>query len=218
MRIHPSRRAVLALALALAALAGPAAAQRATAPAPATLSPQDKADVARVEDYLNGIRTLSARFLQIANSGDASEGSVRIERPGRMRLEYDEPVPLLVVAFAGQIVQYDRELRQATYLPLSATPAAILLREKVALSGDVTVTAIERGAGTLRVSIVQTDDPRAGKLTLIFSEAPFRLASWVVVDAQGLMTRVSLDDVRTGIALDPQLFTFRDPNFPGNRN
>lgn len=208
-----SRRALLAFAL--FALAGPVAAQVARAPA---LSAQDKADVARVEDYLNGIRTLSARFLQIAGSGDASEGSVRIERPGRMRLEYDEPVPLLVVAFAGQIVQYDKELKQATYLPLSATPAAILLREKVVLSGDVTVTAVERGSGTLRVSIVQSDDPRAGRLTLVFSEAPFRLASWVVVDAQGQTTRVALDDVRTGIALDPQLFTFRDPNFPGSRN
>ncbi len=208
-----SRRALLAFAL--FALAGPVAAQVARAPA---LSAQDKADVARVEDYLNGIRTLSARFLQIAGSGDASEGSVRIERPGRMRLEYDEPVPLLVVAFAGQIVQYDKELKQATYLPLSATPAAILLREKVVLSGDVTATAVERGSGTLRVSIVQSDDPRSGKLTLVFSEAPFRLASWVVVDAQGQTTRVALDDVRTGIALDPQLFTFRDPNFPGSRN
>ena len=213
MTIRPARRALLALAL--LALAGPATAQRAKAPA---LSAQDKADVARVEENLNAIRTLSARFLQIAGSGDVAEGSVRIERPGRMRLEYDEPVPLLVIAFAGQIVQYDKQLRQATYLPLSATPAAILLRENVALSGDVTVTQVERGPATLRVSIVQSDDPRAGKLTLVFSEAPFRLASWVVVDAQGQTTRVALDDVRTGIALDPQLFTFRDPNFPGNRN
>jgi outer membrane lipoprotein-sorting protein len=209
-----TRRAVLALAATLAGLAAaPARAQ-----APAALSEQDRADLARIEAYLNELRTLEARFIQIAESGAAAEGLVQIDRPGRMRLEYDPPVPLLVVASGGQIVQFDKELRQASYLPLSATPAAILLRERVAFAGDVTVTRVERGPGTIRVTLVQTADPRAGRLTLIFSDRPLQLVSWQVVDAQGLTTRVSLADIRSGVALDPQLFVFRDPAFPGNRN
>jgi len=207
------RRAVLASLLALAALH--AAAQGTRAPA---LSEQDRADIARVEAYLNDLKTLEARFVQIAESGGTAEGSVQIARPGRMRLEYDPPVPLLVVAASGQIIQYDKELKQATYLPLSSTPAAILLREQVRLDGDVTVTKVERGAAALRITLVQTADPRAGQLTLVFSDRPLQLTSWVVVDGQGQTTRVALAEIRSGVALDPALFVFREPAFPGNRN
>jgi outer membrane lipoprotein-sorting protein len=209
----PSRRALIAL-LAAAPLAAAAQAPRATA-----LSEQDRADIARIEAYLNAMRTLEARFVQIAESGATAEGRVQLARPGRMRLEYDPPVPLLVVAFGGQIIQYDKELKQATYLPLSATPAAILLRDQVRLSGDVTVTKLERGANALRVTLVQTADPRAGQLTLVFGDRPLQLTSWIVVDAQGQSIRVALAEIRNDVPLDPQLFTFREPGaFPGNRN
>ena len=208
-----SRRALLAM-LAAAPIAA-AAAQDPRAPA---LTEQDRADIARIEAYLNALRTLEARFVQIAESGATAEGTVQLARPGRMRLEYDPPVPLLVVAFGGQIVQYDKQLKQATYLPLSATPAAILLREQIKLSGDVTVTRLERGASALRVTLVQSSDPRAGQLTLVFADRPLQLTSWIVVDAQGQSIRVALAEIRNDIPLDPQLFTFRDPAFPGNRN
>lgn len=208
-----SRRALLAM-LAAAPVAT-AAAQTPRAPA---LTEQDRADIARIETYLNALRTLEARFVQIAESGATAEGKVQLARPGRMRLEYDPPVPLLVVAFGGQIIQYDKELKQATYLPLSATPAAILLREQIRLSGDVTVIRLERGANALRVTLVQSSDPRAGQLTLVFGDRPLQLTSWVVVDSQGQTIRVALAEIRNDIPLDPQLFTFREPAFPGNRN
>ena len=95
------------LLLTPALLATPALAQRAAAPpAPgaATLTDRDRADLARVEAYLNNLTTLRARFLQIAQSGAAAEGTAWIWRPGRMRFEYDPPEPLLLVAYAGQFL------------------------------------------------------------------------------------------------------------------
>ena len=204
------------LLVSLLATALPAAAQGPRAPA---LSEADRVDVARVEGYLNDLRTLEARFVQISDSGGTAEGRVQIARPGRMRLEYDPPVPLLVVASQGQIIQYDKELKQATYLPLASTPAAILLREDVKLSGDVTVTKVERGPAALRITLVQTADPRAGQITLVFGDRPLQLNSWIVVDGQGQTVRVSLAEIRNGVTLDPSLFVFREPGaFPGNRN
>jgi outer membrane lipoprotein-sorting protein len=206
-----SRRSCLS---ALTVLGAPplAFAQRSSAPVtPApTLGEQDRADIARVEAYLNGLRTLTARFVQISEQGGVAEGRIYLQRPGRLRLEYADPVPLLVVAARGQIIQHDKELKQTTYLPLSSTPAAILLRETVALSGGVTVTAVERSAGALRVSIVQTDDPRAGRLTLVFAERPLQLTNWVVVDGQGATTRVALSEIQNGVPIPAQLFEFRE--------
>ncbi len=204
-----SRRSSL---IAVAALCAPtfAIGQQPKTSAPASLDARDRADVARLEAYLNSLRTLTARFLQVSERGATAEGRIYLQRPGRLRLEYADPVPLLVVAARGQIIQHDKQLKQTTYLPLSSTPAAVLLRETVALSGNVTVTGVERGPNVLRVTIVQTDDPRAGRLTLIFAERPLQLTNWVVVDGQGATTRVALSEIQTDVPIPAQLFEFRE--------
>lgn len=199
-----SRRLFLA-ALAAGTLAAPAHAQ-----GPRRLAPQDESDVARVEQYLNGLKTLRARFLQINPSGATVEGTLYLSRPGRMRLDYDPPDPNLVIVNGSHLIHYDRALRTPAYLGLDATPAGLLVRETIKLAGDVTVTAVERGPAVLRVTLTQTKDPRAGKMTLVFGERPFQLNNWQVTDAQGLVTRVSLYEPQIGVALDPQLFVFRE--------
>lgn len=196
--------------LAMTVLGAPAFAQRPPAGKQPSLSDQDRADVARIESYLNGLRTLTARFVQVAEQGGVAEGRIYLQRPGRLRLEYADPVPLLVVAARGQIIQHDKELKQTTYLPLSSTPAAILLRENVSLSGGITVTGVERGPNSVRVTLVQTEDPRAGRITLAFAERPLQLTNWVVVDGQGATTRVALSEIQNGVQIPAQLFEFRE--------
>jgi outer membrane lipoprotein-sorting protein len=198
-----------ALLVGSAALLAPPAGLAQQLPA-ATLSDQDRADITRVEAYLDRLRSLRARFVQVSQAGAIAEGRLYLQRPGRMRLDYADPTPLLVIAASGQLIQHDRELKQTTYLLVSQTPAAVLLRETVRLAGDVTVVAVERAANALRIGLVQTADPRAGRITLVFAERPLQLSSWVVVDGQGAVTRVTLSEIETGIALDPELFRFRE--------
>lgn len=208
-RFPISRRAFLAATALLVAGVKPSA---------AALTPADREDVTRVEDYLNGFKTLRARILQIADNGGTAEGTLYLSRPGRLRLEYDPPVPILLVAHDGFLIHYDKELKAVTHLPINSTPAGLLVRERVQLSGDVTVTKVERGPGSLRISLVQTKEPNAGHITLVFSERPFVLSNWQVVDAQGSVTRVSLVDPRTNLSLDPSLFTFTDPSVLKQQN
>lgn len=203
------RRRLLALAVG-GLVAGSAASAAAAAPRGA-LSEQDRADIARVEEYLNAIRTLSARFMQISDAGGTAEGKLYLSRPGKLRLEYDPPVPILLVANSGFLIHYDKQLKAVTHLPIDSTPAGLLVREHVALSGDVAVTSVERGPGSLRVTVIQSKDPQAGRITLVFSERPFALSNWQVTDAQGSVTRVALIEPRSGMALDPSLFRFTDP-------
>ncbi|MBX6374967.1 MAG: outer membrane lipoprotein carrier protein LolA [Acetobacteraceae bacterium] len=209
-----SRRAVLAgavLPAAAVSLPSPVAAQAQSQAAP--LSERDRADIARVEAYLNRLTTLRARFLQIAQNGATAEGTAWIWRPGRMRFEYDPPEPLLLVASHGQFLLYDRELRQPSTVPVSQTPLAFLLRENLRLSGDITVTRVERGGGFLRVTLYRTAAPAEGRLTLVFQDDPVELRQWAVVDAQGHVTRVSLSRIETGVRIAPRIFEFNDPRF-----
>ncbi len=198
--------APLALGLVLGLRPTPGAAQ-----APRRLSGADQADIGRVEDYLNGLKTLKARFLQIDNAGGTAEGTLYISRPGKLRVDYDPPNPNLLVANHSLLIHYDRQLKAPAYLPLNSTPAGLLVRDHLSLSGDVTVTGVEHGPAVLRLTVTQTADPRAGKVTFVFGERPFILESWQVTDAQGAVTRVTLYNAETGVALDPDLFEFRDP-------
>lgn len=206
----------IALALVLAAV--PAGAPlvdhpaQAAGPKRAPLSAQDRADVERAEAYLNQVTTLKARFLQVAGNGAQVEGMAYFSRPGRMRLQYDPPSPMLVVADGTFLIVHDKELGEPSYIPLNSTPAGILVRENVQLDGkDVTVTRVTRTPGVLSVSLVESEDPGQGELTLVFSERPFALRQWRVVDAQGATTSVSLYETQTGVVLDNKLFEFKNP-------
>ncbi|WP_372623776.1 LolA family protein [Falsiroseomonas sp.] len=196
-----------------AALAAMAAPLLPTLGVPALAQAPDAATLARVEAYLNALTTLRARFLQVAQNGASAQGTAWIWRPGRMRFDYDPPEPLLLVASGGQVMMYDRELRQPSTVPASSTPLGVLLRERIRLSGDITVVGMERRGGFLHVTLQRTDAPAEGRLTLTFQEDPMQLRQWTVVDAQGRETRVTLYEVDTTIRPDPKLFDFNDPRF-----
>ena len=187
------------------------AALPAGAGAAARLSATDKADVARVGDYLNTMTTLQARFLQVASSGAYAEGSIYISRPGKLRIEYDPPVPVLMVSAGSWLIYYDKELEQVSYLGIDSTPAGYFVSEKIDFGGDITVTRFERRHGVLRLSLVKTDEPLEGTITLVFRDRPLALKKWIVTDAQGVETTVSLVGVRSGHDLNPDLFRFADP-------
>ncbi len=198
--------------LALAVLLSAPALATAAAPEPARLSTADQALVGRVEAYFNGVRTMRARFLQSASTGQTAEGSVALQRPGRMRIEYDPPVPVLIVADGTWLIYHDRGLNQISYLPLGSTPAGILVEDRINLDGGgLTIVDFSRAAGIIRITVVRTQSPADGSLTLAFSESPLELKQWRVVDAQGVATTVSLSEIETGIELDAELFRFVDP-------
>jgi outer membrane lipoprotein-sorting protein len=189
------------------------------AAAPAVAQPlfqptaQDQADLRRIETYLDGLRTLKARFLQVAPSGAISQGTVWLDRPGRMRFEYDPPSPLLLVAGHGLVVFHDSQLDQTSNIPVGRTPLGILLADRVQLGGDVTVTGMQRMPGQIQVSMVRAASPGEGTLTLIFSDNPLVLRQWTVVDAQRQETRVTLFNVELGGKFDQKLFEYIDPRF-----
>ncbi len=215
-----NRRTLLALPLtALLALPLTALLARAARAQPLALTAQDQADIARVEAYLNTIHTLKAHFLQVGPNGDTTEGTAWLERPGRMRFEYDPPSPFVLIAGHGVVLFHDKQLNQTSNYPIGSTPLGILLADNIRLTGDITVTRIARQPGQLQITLVRTASPGDGTITLVFSEPPLMLRQWIVVDAQRRETRVSLYDVQLGGTFDQSLFNVAIPNYrpgPGN--
>jgi outer membrane lipoprotein-sorting protein len=184
----------------------------------ATLSAADESDLGKIQDYLNGLRSLKAHFIQVAPNGAVSQGTAWLERPGRMRFQYDPPSPLLLVAGHGLVVFHDSSLDQTTNIPLGATPLGILLADHISLTGDVTVTAVRRLPGEIAVTMVRSAHPTDGSLTLVLTDNPLTLRQWTVVDAQGQRTTVTLTNIELGGHFDQKLFEYINPNFFNNQH
>lgn len=178
---------------------------------PVSLSAQDQAVVAKVEEYLNGITTLQSKFLQVAPNGRQATGTFYLWRPGRMRLEYDKPLKDFIVADGSFVFYWDGEMRQQSSAPIGSTLADFILRKNIHLSGDVTVTDVFQAPGVIEVSLSETKDPGKGTLTLVFEDHPFQLRKWRVLDAQGMTTEVALLNPRTDVTFDRDMFYFKEP-------
>ena len=201
----------LAAAIMTATLLGaPPSAPAATPPPPAPLTPQDTAELQRIAAYLDTIHTMTAHFAQATARGDAT-GSVWLSRPGKMRFQYDPPNELLLFADAFYLYSWDPDLKTMNKVGLKSTPAWFLLCQPISFTDGVTVTRFEHSGNTVKVTVVETAEPDAGSLTMVFTENPPALRQWSVVDQQGRVTNVSLSDVSYGMALDPKLFTYQDP-------
>jgi outer membrane lipoprotein-sorting protein len=207
MRMKLMRRACVLLALLLCGFGGPAgAAVRYPAVANA-------ADVARIEAYLNNLHSLRANFVQINPDGSTVTGKLYLKRPDKMRLDYDPPSKLLIVANGWDVAYQDGKLKQVNHVFTSQTPLGFLLSKHIRLSGDVTVTNIEHRGGEIQVTLVQTDEPNQGSVMLAFAQQPLELRRWTLIDSQGYATHLLLEQVETDVALDGDLFVFRDPQF-----
>jgi outer membrane lipoprotein-sorting protein len=199
-------RAAFAAALLLGSLAG---ANAAAPPPPAALSPQDTAELQKIAAYLDGIHTMTAHFQQATSEGGDAAGSLWVQRPGKMRFQYDGPDPLLMFSDAFYVYYWDPELKQQSKIALRNTPAWFLLREPISFSDDVMVTRFEHSGNTVRVTVVQTSAPSDGSLTMDFTENPLVLRQWTVIDGKGKATTVGLSNVQFGMALNPDLFQNR---------
>jgi outer membrane lipoprotein-sorting protein len=188
--------------------------------ATATGSAIDRETLAQLLDYLNRIDTLKSRFVQVSSNGAYAEGDLYLDRPGRMRFEYDPPHPALLIANGVTLLYYDRELQQATFLPLWETPLWFLIREEIDLEKGVELQSIERRAATIRVTLQLSAEGGEGQVTLVFGDRPVSLHSWEIQDAQGISTQVALVNPDFGAEVERSLFEHGDLSihFPDQKN
>ena len=167
-------------------------------------------DIRKAENYLRNLSTVKAEFIQTAYNGARLSGTFYLNRPGKLRFEYNE-VDDFIVADGVFIYFYDSELQEQTNAPIGQTLADFLLRDNLKLRDDVTVQSISNEGPFKAITIVETGDPAAGSVKLFFSEEPYALRMWQVTDAAGLTTEIMLRDMQAGMDLPSKLFVYFDP-------
>ena len=145
--------------------------------------------VVKAEEYLNSVTGLTGDFVQTAN-GKQQSGEFSMLRPGRVRLDYDN-MPIQLIADGQDLYFFDRSLDQITTVPITSTPAGILIRKNINLTNadiNVVETTDFKTAFALKMNLRGQEG--LGNMTVVFDKNPVRLASWSVVDATGAKTDV----------------------------
>ena len=167
---------------------------------------QQAADLDRVSTYLNAIKTMRGAFTQIGPQGQVDQGKFYILKPGKIRFDYDLPNPTLVIGDGIGIAVYNTRLNTATRYPLSGTPLNLLLSDHLDLKRSSTVTNVQHSPGELIVTARASDRNATGNITIVFTDPGLDLRQWTIVDAQGLPTTVSINDVQQGVDLPESAF------------
>ena len=213
-------RHALLLAAALCALSPTLAFSQArpatavVAPArPAALTGQPRADaITAANAALNAQRAVQGRFRQVAPDGSVATGVFYLQRPGRLRFEYDAPATMLIVADGSVVAVNDRELRTTNRSPLRETPLYFVLKNNVDLNRDARVTEVSRLGGATLISARDRSGQADGLLTMRFAAGA--LQGWDVIDAAGALTRITLTEQRPAGRLEARLFQIPRDQLP----
>jgi outer membrane lipoprotein-sorting protein len=176
---------------------------------PSTFDAKQRALVNRVSAYLTSVQVLTGNFVQIGPDGRRATGHLFIQKPGKVRFEYDPPSPIEIIADGTQVVVADRKLNTQDPYPLSQTPLRFLLADHIDLLQDtnvVGVTADDTYVSVLieeRQAIVGTN-----RLLLMFDSKDYKLKQWTVTDVQGFDTTIAVSNLDTSKKPDPNLFRF----------
>ncbi len=161
----------------------------------------------RVSAYLSGVRVLSGDFVQVGPDGSKSEGEFYLQKPGRIRFDYNPPSPIELIADGQSVVVRDRKLATQDLYPLSQTPLRFLLADRIDLLRDTNLMGVYADDVFVTV-VIEERQIIAGthRLMLMFGAKDFQLRQWTVTDPQGYDTTVAVYNLDSTRRPDPNLF------------
>jgi outer membrane lipoprotein-sorting protein len=207
-------RAALAGALLFALPGASIIAQPATAQSAAE-------DLDRAVSALRAISTLKADFSQTDRLGQVANGVMTLKQGGKIRFQYEESIPLLVVSNGRSLYLVDYEVNQVQRWPIRNSPLGALLdpTRDISRYGKLVPTG---NPDVVSIEVRDPKRPEFGMITMIFvrdATAPggLELNTWVALDAQNQRTTVRLRNHRYGVAVNESAFSFRDPRQSSRR-
>jgi len=171
--------------------------------------------LAKVRAYFRDTKSLKARFKQRSNDGSIVYGDLAMLRPGKARFDYDGKESLLLVSDGDVVSLIDYEVQDITRWPVSDTPLRLLLADDLNLSGYRAQLMDEQGS--TRNFVLHAEDPKNRDMGIIsmrfadLGESGIKLLGWRIMTPDGGVTFVDLSESAENIALDPKLWTFKDP-------
>jgi outer membrane lipoprotein-sorting protein len=159
----------------------------------------------KIATHFSSVQTMTGDFVQFGPKGEQTGGKFFIERPGKIRFNYEKPSPIRVVADGKSVVINNKKLDTWDIYSLSKTPLKLLLSENIDLSDGKVKNVKEEDDLT---TIVLGDKSIFGdsKISMMFDPKSSDLRQWTITDAKGLDTTVMIFNVKQGEKIDPAVF------------
>jgi outer membrane lipoprotein-sorting protein len=180
----------------------------------ATFDAGQKAQAAKVSNYLSSLQQLSGNFVQVGPDGTKTKGDFYIQKPGKLRFEYDPPTPIAIVADGSSLAVRDRKLATQDIYPLSQTPLRFLLSDRIDLLKDTNVVSVS--ADDVFISVVIEEKQAligTSRLLLMVGVKDGQLKQWTITDPQGYDTTVAVYNLDANKKVDPGLFKIDFTNY-----
>ncbi|GMO34195.1 outer membrane lipoprotein carrier protein LolA [Bradyrhizobium sp. TM233] len=179
-----------------------------------TFDANQKAQAAKVSAYLSSLSTLVGNFVQVGPDGSKTQGDFYIQKPGKVRFEYDAPSPIDIVADGSSLVVRDRKLATQDVYPLSQTPLRFLLSDRIDLMKDTNVVNVSADDVFVSVTIEEKQAlVGTSRLLLMFGAKDGQLKQWTVTDPQGYDTTIAVYNLDSSKKLDPGMFKIDFTNY-----
>ena len=178
-----------------------------------------RALASKVSSYLSTLQNVSGNFVQVGPDGRRTTGDFYIQKPGKVRFEYDDPSPIAIVADGSSVVVRDRRLATQDVYPLSQTPLRFLLSDRIDLMRDTKLVGVS--ADDMYISVtIEEKQPLIGtsRLMLMIGAKDNQLKQWTVTDPQGYDTTVAVYNLDTTRKLDPNMFRIDYTNYSTGNN
>ena len=160
----------------------------------------------KIADHFSSVKSMSGEFVQFGPRGEQTGGKFYIQRPGRIVFNYEKPSAFKVIADGKNVVILNNKLNTSDLYPLSKPPLKLLLDQRIDLScGQVTSVKEEADLTTIKMADKQLFG--SSTITMKFDPASYELREWTITDAKGGNTTVMIYDVKTGVKIDPAVFT-----------
>ncbi|VIO66915.1 outer membrane lipoprotein carrier protein LolA [Bradyrhizobium ivorense] len=182
-----------------------------------TFDANQKAQAAKVSAYLSSLQTMVGNFVQVGPDGTKTKGDFYIQKPGKVRFEYEEPSPIEIIADGSSVAVRDRRLATQDIYPLSQTPLRYLLSDRIDLMKDTNVISVT--ADDVFVSItIEEKQALVGtsRFLLMVGAKDGKLKQWTVTDPQGYDTTVAVYNLDVNQKPDPALFKIDFTTYPGS--
>ncbi len=164
------------------------------------------ADPQKIADHFAGVRTMTGEFVQFGPKGEQTGGKFFIERPGKIRFNYEEPSDFRVIADGQSVVINNGKLNTWDLYPLSKTPLKLLLDTRIDLSGNK-VRSVRQDEDLTTIQLQDKSIFGDSTITMMFDPKSYELRQWTITDAKGKDTTVMIFNVQEGVAFDPSVFT-----------
>ena len=173
------------------------------------LDPKQTEAVKKISTYFSELNNMKGAFVQTDADKTRSRGRFYLKRPGKFRFDYGAPSRKIMASDGSYLRIQEPDVPNPDTYQLDNTPFRLLLKKDVDLIRDARILDVQESEDLVVLALQDKSPDAPGKVQLYFVKKPaFELKEWVVLDAQGLETRVEISDLNKTEDIDAKLFVW----------